>query len=298
MASNFKYKGSDFSVIYASNPNDFYYGKQIPDYFTQNNLNPYNQTNGSTSQQTDIPYTYEINSISYNYSYGVQAYYKEYTTPGSTTINGDIPNCCTKLRVFACGAGGSGGAGGGDKKGYKGTNGAGGGGGAYGYVEIDLTSSGSVTWQVFVGTGGGSVSGGNPGSGDSNNGMPGNPGTSSGIKYLLTSPSLVVTIMDAAGGGGGDGGHPTSGATPGQGGTSVTGSNTIKIDSGNDSSGMDGGLSGYGVFGSGSDFGTYFKPITGTSYGNGGFGTSGGYDPNNSPTGEGQNGYVRVYFII
>lgn len=42
---------------------------------------------------------------------------------------------------------------------------------------------------------------------------------------------------------------------------------------------------------------TKFPYLGGTSYGDGGYGTNGTFSANNNPTGVGQNGYIRIYFI-
>lgn len=286
--SNYKYKTSDFTTIYASNSLDLSYNKTIPVYTSNSALITYNRTNGSTTQQGNIPYTYISSGIQYNYSYGIQAYYQEFTFAGWTSIT--IPNCCNSLGVFLVGAGGSGGAGGGDNTGKKGTNGAGGGGGAYVYYLLSLSGYNKTNWSVYVGAGGDPVSGGDPASGDSNNGMPGKAGQST----LLYYDSAIIT---ANGGGGGDGGHPSSSATPGVGGS--LGSYAAIQAGGNGSSSITGGLSGYSLFENAGVFTTYPKPYnTNTGYGNGGVGTAGGYDPNQSLTGPGINGYARIYFII
>lgn len=120
-----------------------------------------------------------------------------------------------------------------------------------------------------------------------NNGKVGNAGANTVLK--LNSVAQVT----ANGGGGGDGGHPSSEASPGVGGSLPSG--YFDVLAGSNSSGMSGGLSGYNR--TGVNYTYHPTPYT-TGYGNGGNGTSGGGDPNPTQTGAGNTGYARLYFII
>lgn len=274
MASNFSYLSTDFNRIFANNSLDFNYNKTVSSFKTNGTSKTYNATNGSTTQQNNIDYTY--NNTVTNFSSGIQAYYQEFSSNASITI----PEFCSEIRYFLVGGGGSGGAGGGDTTGKKGTNGAGGGGGGYQYGTVNVTPGQLIS--ITIGIGGAPVSGGQT-TGDSNNGKVGLPGTSTGL--TIGSNSYFGLY-----GTGGDGGHPSSSASPGIGGAG-------NINAGSNSSGMTGGLSGYTNFINANDFSQYFKPYSTASYGNGGDGTSGGYDPNSNPTGAGGNGYARIYFM-
>ena len=129
---------------------------------------------------------------------------------------------------------------------------------------------------VNVGVGGASVSGGDVLTSDSNDGTSGKNGENTYVKV-----NNLATLI-AYGGSGGGGGHASASAKAGKGGWG-------KTNSGSDSDGINGGNSGYEN--NTNNFGILTLP-----YGNGGDGTPGTYDPNNSPTGSGQNGYVRIYF--
>jgi hypothetical protein len=299
--SNFKYLNTDFNEIFANKTEDFSCNQIVNPYTTDKNNTKYNATNGSTTQQNDIKYSYyNKDNISTNFSSGIQAFYIEYLYNSSkTTQSTIIPDFCKKIRYFLVGAGGSGGAGGGDNEGKKGTDGAGGGGGGYAYGEISVTKGQYI--YITIGKGGTSVSGGQT-TGDSNNGKVGISGGNTILSYSIFN-------YNGKGGGGGDGGHPSSSATAGIGGVifeSTTTTTTVdeviisgstSISNGSNSSGMTGGSSGYSKFKSGTSFITYFKPYSTTNYGNGGNGTSGGYDPNSSLTGVGIDGYARIYFM-
>jgi hypothetical protein len=281
MASNYKYLDADFNQIFANNPLEtFSYYKTVSTYKTNSTAKTYNATNGSTTQQNNIKYTYNNST---NFSLGIQAFYIEYFYTGSS-VNVTIPNFCKKIRYYLVGGGGSGGAGGGDVSGKSGTNGAGGGGGGYQYGELVITADKNVS--VFVGRGGQPVSGGNPSSGDSNNGNVGKAGEDSSILY-------GGIYYRGFHGTGGDGGHPSSSASPGIGGTG-------NIKGGANSNGMTGGSSGYSIFqfNTPTDFSAYFRAYSSNTYGNGGNGTSGGGDPNPYLTGAGSDGYARIYFMV
>jgi len=294
MASYYTYIGTDFNNIYASNSADLYYNKTVPGFQTNSVLRTYNGTNGSSTQQGNISYTYLTGTTVTNYSNGLQAYYQEFRSPGNTAL--EIPVFCNKLAVFLVGAGGSGGAGGGDVPGKSGTNGAGGGGGAYVYGLVTLSdyAFSKIGWMVNVGSGGASVSGSATGD---NNGSNGNPG---GPTILKKGTTVILT---ANGGGGGGGGHPSSPATPGLGG-SVSNSGPILSgftagDALQGTNAIFGGYSGYTRFENAGIFDIYPKPyLPSMDYGNGGNGTGGRGDPNTDPTGPGLNGYARIYFMV
>ena len=244
---------------------------------------------------------------------GIKLYSIEYKSSGIYSIY--IPKRIKKLEIDIVSAGGSGGAGGGDIKDQSGTNGAGGGGGAFTHTTLNTNPYNLLKdeeiiifkdfnaqigfLKIFVGACGGSVKGSDPDNDDYNNGHNGNNGGSSCIilynisydKYETETSSTPKnfaerTIVELLGGGKGGGGHPTSSATPGVGGIGkVLSKKSNNLRSGEYSSGMTGGMSGYALM------------YPGSTYGNGGNGTPGDEDVNQTDTGAGQNGYAKIDYM-
>ena len=288
--SYYKFNNTGLDQIFASNSNDYNYSGYIANY-TYNNttIGPYNGLNGTWTKQTDIPFNVGTTPMSISTKYSLTAKYIEYPNSVDTGII-SIPVGCKSLKFILIGAGGSGGAGGGDKSGQRGTDGAGGGGGGIWLGEMAYNAY--KTYRIQVGKGGASVSGGAT-SGDSNNGYPG----ISGDKTMIII-DYTETNYFANGGGGGDGGHPSSGSSPGLGAPNNQ-HGAVYSNGGYSSSGMSGGDSPY------LNYITYYSSTypqlwdyVNKLWGEGGDGTSGGGDPNTTPTGAGKDGYARIYFIF
>lgn len=283
----YKYNDISLNKIFASNSSDYNCTQYITNYkYNGTTIGPFNIGNGTWNQQADIPMKISLTSISSNYN--LVAYYQEFTTSGDHSI----PNIsgCKQLKILLIGGGGSGGNGGGDDTGKTGTAGAGGGGGAIWLGTISYNST--TTYTVTVGSGGSSVSGGINGSTNY-----GNPGIDGGVTIIKTGGS--ATSYYANGGGGGGGGLKDGTATVGAGGANNTTGATY-ANAGGSSTNITGAKSAYSYNGIYLSY-TQFPQLYGYTtylYGNGGDGTPGAYDAPTYPTGAGNDGYARVYYIF
>lgn len=277
----YKYNGTALNNIFSSNSSDISCNNYISSYkYNGSQIGPFNTGNGEWGQQTTIPIKVNLTSI----SAGVVAYYEEFTTAQDHQVQ-DLSGC-TYLKFVLIGAGGSGGAGGGDVPGKNGANGGGGGGGGIwlGTLQYDSTKS----YKVNVGSGGSSVSG----SAGNNIGNSGYDGGNTTI-YINNSASSYY----ANGGERGLGGGPSTTGRSGSGGANNS-FGAVYSNSGLASIGMTKGGSGYNSTYLGF---TQYPVLYGNNtylYGYGGNGTPGKGDPNQDPTGAGNNGYARVYYIF
>ena len=215
----------------------------------------------------NFSYTYQGTDIS---NYTAAIYIAE-----SNTYSGNIPLLIPNTNgsyfkyVSVCGCGGGGGGGGGGDfiyGNFDGGNGGSGGDGAYGAV-LNYPVSGANSLSYNIGKGG---------SGSNGTGSPGNN----------TSVSVGnTTIISCDGGNGGAPGNGTPGFANGNDGNSGNTPDS-KVVSGNITT----NTSGYPP-----QSGNYAGPDTGNGGGGGG---GNGTDKSYSPGGDGNNGFVLVYFSI
>jgi hypothetical protein len=286
----YTYKDVSLNLIFSVNDSDATDVTIIGFKFNGNSL-IYKNVNGTVSKQSDISYNTAIT----NYFQNLSAYYIDYTeTTSQYTIN--VNSKCKEIRVLLCGAGGSGGSGAGDTTGQRGESGSGGGGGAYYYKSVTIGNS--FTFKLSIGAGGAGVNGG----GGGNSGKAGITGGDT----ILYEENGTTEICKATGGSGGNGGHPDNTVSGGAGATSGIG---VSIASGNNGSVSTadrstlwvspGGDSGWVKNKSGSS--AYPKCsvlYSNNSFGNGGAGSRGEYNPQTFDSEAGKNGWARVYFIF
>ena len=279
----FNYKGVSFNDIYSKTDTNTTPADVTMTGFKESNISLiYDPINGSVSKQNYINYS----ATPTDYFQTLSANYVDYTSTQDIIVN---PNC-KEIRVLLCGAGGSGGGGAGDTSGQRGMSGSGGGGGAYYYHSYPLTTI--FNFNLSIGVGGLGVSG----SGGGNSGKPGNNGGNT----VLSDTTTVIAQAD--GGSGGLGGHPDNTLPGGLGATSGTGTLILPGANGSNSTGdrtfmpaSPGGVSGLeGLIGGNS---TYPKLYFSVSYGKGGSGSRGEYDPQTIPSEAGVNGWARIYYL-
>ena len=226
------------------------------------------------------------------YSYYKSITYTDFPNAGTYNLRAHVPSDATKFRVLLIGgSGGGGGAASGksNNSGHDSTGGGGGGGGGGGISVSGLYPySNNYTFTVGKAGRGGSLVYGQK------NGTPGIPGNAGGDSYLYDTANSQ-TILSANGGGGGGGGFVgTNQGAGGYGGTGVT-------NNGNSGQGSvaknDGASSGSSVEWS-SQNDTVIAPLKG---GTGGscppVGRNNGKKTPGNPGTDGNNGFVRVYWI-
>ena len=256
----------------------------------------YNTANGSVSIQNSINYT----TTPTNYFSNLSAYYVDYlyqVNQRTITLNAK----CTGITVLLCGAGGSGGGGAGDTPDQRGESGSGGGGGAYFYYSMSILATATATERTFYLT----IGKGGPGVNGSNGGNSGKSGIQGDDTILSTDASNTNVIAKAGGGSGGTAGHPDNTVNGGAG--SSTGTGTL-ISAGNDGSdstsdrtnfyASPGGMSGWVKKKAGNaTYPKYSLSYPSGTYGNGGAGSRGEYDPQIYDSGPGIDGWARIYFL-